>query len=187
MIVPNKNLQTIWPQLPSGGEVLDLGFGFGRDAIFLTEKGYNVTAIDISSDRCEKLSEIVLQRKLQNIQIVCQDIKDFEIEKEKYTLINAINVIQFLEKGTGLEVIQKIKNGVVKNGCIIISVFTKQDPEFSKRLQNCVFDKDELKNLFSDFEIISYEEKVIDEPGHPGYEEPHQHGIANIVAKKQVN
>jgi len=41
-----------------------------------------------------------------------------------------------------------------------------------------------LKNLFSDFEIIFYKEKIIDDQGHPGFEEPHQHAVARLVAKK---
>jgi len=190
MITPNKNLQIIWSHLPKNSEVLDLGFGAGRDSLFLAEKGFNVTAVDISPERCEELSKIVSREGLQNTQIHCQNIKDFEIKKEKYSLINAINVIQFLEKSSGLEMIGKIKESIAKGGYVIINSFTKQDPAFLKRPQNCFFEKDEMKNLFSDFEIVSYEEKIVDDSGHPGakgYEEPHQHGIVSIVAKRSAN
>jgi tellurite methyltransferase len=184
MITPNKNLQAIWSQLPLRGEVLDLGFGRGHDSLFLADEGFNVTAIDKDRNNCDQLARIISEKGIKNIQMICKNIEDFEIGKEKYSLINAINVIQFLEKSSGLEMIQKIKRGIINGGYVIINAFTKQDPMFSRRPQNCIFDKDELKNLFADFEIIIYEEKIVDDHGHHGYEQPHQHGIVLIIAKK---
>lgn len=38
--------------IPQGGYVLDLGCGSGRDSLFFKELGYNVTAVDGSSEIC---------------------------------------------------------------------------------------------------------------------------------------
>ena len=38
--------------IPKGGKILDLGCGSGRDSLFFKELGYNVTAVDGSSEMC---------------------------------------------------------------------------------------------------------------------------------------
>lgn len=38
--------------IPSGGKVLDLGCGSGRDSLFFKELGYDVTAVDGSAEMC---------------------------------------------------------------------------------------------------------------------------------------
>ena len=46
--LPNDFLNEHWCSLPQGN-ILSLGEGEGRNAVFLAEKGYNVVALDASS------------------------------------------------------------------------------------------------------------------------------------------
>ncbi len=43
--------------IPSGGKILDLGCGSGRDTKCFLEAGYQVTAIDASQELCLKATE----------------------------------------------------------------------------------------------------------------------------------
>lgn len=52
--------------LPEGGTVLDLGCGSGRDSLFLIEEGFDVTALDGSSELCE-LAEIHIGQEVLNM------------------------------------------------------------------------------------------------------------------------
>lgn len=45
---PSQEIRDIASQLPTGSRVLDLGSGEGRNALFLAERGFDVTAVDIS-------------------------------------------------------------------------------------------------------------------------------------------
>ena len=118
------------------------------------------------------------------IKLFCQDSGAFEVEKDKYQVINVSNSLQFLDKAVGLKVIERIKENLPVGGFVVLAGFTTGDPFYQKTLNHCFFEPEELKNLFSDFEIIFYEEKIITDSGHPGFEKPHQHAVVRMVAKK---
>ncbi|MBU1870639.1 methyltransferase domain-containing protein [Patescibacteria group bacterium] len=188
---PNELLHKIYYQLKLGMNFLDLGCGQGRDSLFMLQKGFNVDAIDNSQEGINKIKEVIHINNLSrvNINLFCSDIVNFNILKNKYDIINAFNSLQVLPKEKSLKIIAYIKNNIKRKGYIIISGFTMNDP-FYKKTNNdkrCFFMPKELKNLFSDFEIIEYKEKNIKDNGHPGSTEPHQHGIVQLVAQKIKN
>ena len=51
---PAKFLAKNYDYIPPGSQVLDMGMGEGRNAVFLARKGYKVTGIDISSVAVKK-------------------------------------------------------------------------------------------------------------------------------------
>ena len=185
---PNKLLQLIWPRVKPSGGFLDLGCGQGRDSLFAAKYGFKVTAVDQSKININKIKQYLKQNNhlKDAIELFCEDIKDFNIEKDRYQIINAFNSLQFLEKNEALAIIQKMKEALKKDSFVIIAGFTKDDPlyQIPANQHRCFFEPGELKRLFSDFEIILYEEKLIDDHGHVGYEEPHQHGVVRLVAQK---
>ena len=73
-------------------------------------------------------------------------------------------------------------------GVVILTGFTTDDVLYQNPINKnrCFFKSQELKEIFSDFEIIFYIEKAINEQSHQGCEEPHQHNIGREVAKKYL-
>ncbi len=185
---PNKLLQMVIPRLNPGGEFLDLGCGRGTDSIFMAENGFQVTAVDNSAEVINDFQKRLTENELlkNKIKLSCQNVGSFEIEKDKYQIINAFNSLQFLDKDIGLELIKRIKDNLPIGGFVVLSGFTTDDALYQNPLNKnrCFFKPEELKSLFSDFEIIFYVERIINDQGHPGYEEPHQHRVVRLVAKK---
>lgn len=77
-------------------DILDLGCGEGRDAIYLLNKGYNVLAIDYSNTVINKCNEITLNKYINNF-------KSFDILKDKlnkkFDFIYSVAVIHmFIDK-----------------------------------------------------------------------------------------
>ena len=70
------------------GKVLDVGAGAGAHALYLQQKGFDVTALDISATSCN----ILRQRDVQ--QVVQADI--FELKDQRY------DTLLFLMNGIGL-------------------------------------------------------------------------------------
>lgn len=179
---PNEFLAQIAPLVKEKGEFLDLGCGQGRDSLFMWQQGFEVTAVDNSKEGIENIDK----RSEGKIKAICQNIEDYEIAPKKYSVINAWNVFQFVKKDDALSIIRSMQNGTIDNGFIIISGFTVDDLAFQKPLNKNrgFFKKDELKELFHDFKIIRYDERLIDDPGHPGSEQPHKHGVVKLIAQK---
>jgi 2-polyprenyl-3-methyl-5-hydroxy-6-metoxy-1,4-benzoquinol methylase len=80
--------------LPENGEVLDIGIGEGRNALFFAKQGYAVEGIDISETAVERCLELSKEHNLI-INAKVQDITSFEIEPNKYSLIILSNVLNF--------------------------------------------------------------------------------------------
>ncbi|WP_313808075.1 class I SAM-dependent methyltransferase [Flavobacterium sp.] len=97
------------------GTILDIGCGAGSHALYLQEKNFNVTAIDISPNAIEACK----LRGLKNIAV--ENILDLNTEEQFDTLLLLMN-------GTGIfgtlketsKYLQKLKALLSKNGQILI-------------------------------------------------------------------
>ncbi|MGL2962186.1 class I SAM-dependent methyltransferase [Flavobacterium sp. RSB2_4_14] len=96
------------------GKVLDIGCGAGSHSLYLQEKGFDVTSIDISENAI-KACEI---RGLQNTKV--QNI--VEVENEKFDtillLMNGTGIFETLAKTS--KYLQKLKSLLNPNGQILI-------------------------------------------------------------------
>ncbi|MFH1233977.1 MAG: methyltransferase domain-containing protein [Patescibacteria group bacterium] len=183
---PNKLLQMIIDDIPAGSNVLDLGSAQGRDSLYLASFGHNIVAVEKSEAGYSQLVDAINENKITNIVSINKDVSEFDIEKNKYFLINLQNVLQFLSKEDSRALLRKAKDSLPINGLIAVSAFTTEDPSFenSDPKIKSYFENNELLELFSDFQIIYYFEKKILDKGHASMPEPHYHGMVKIIAKK---
>lgn len=98
----------------SRGKILDIGCGAGCHSLYLQEKGFEVTAIDIS----EKAIEACKLRGLKNAKV--ENILDFETEKFDTILLlmNGTGIFGTLDKSTLF--LQKLKSLLNPNGQILL-------------------------------------------------------------------
>lgn len=64
-LLPDPWLRKVLSLLPTAGRVLDLACGRGRNALFLAECGYAVTAVDASGEALEQLASEAQRRGLR--------------------------------------------------------------------------------------------------------------------------
>jgi tellurite methyltransferase len=184
-IKPSQTISLIWDNFISSGSILDLGCGRGRDSIFLAKNDFLVTAIDSSEVVINQIKAKKNEFSLENLELICGDISDFKIENGKYDAIICRNVLNFLDKGKALEILNNIKGNAKIGSYIIVDIFTKDDPSFTGDNKfTCYFEKQELLNIFADFKVIYYLENIILDNGHPGFETPHKHGVSKIIVQK---
>lgn len=100
------------------GKILDVGCGAGSHSLYLQEKGFNVTAIDISPNAIEAC-------KLRGVQnSLVKNILDLDADTYK----NKFDTILLLMNGTGIfgtlkeisKYLQKLKSLLTENGQILI-------------------------------------------------------------------
>lgn len=178
--------------------VLELGVGEGRDALYLANCGFRMTGVDIVEEGLKKLKKMSENKKL-NVKTVQEDITDFDIQRNNYVAIFSIMTLQFIVPQNKRKLlIKKIKNGLTENGIACLKVKTMEDPQyredmnqptveektFLSSLYNCnvyYFEPNELLNLFYDMHIRLYREYKYLDKTHGAL---HYHGVAEIVAEK---
>jgi tellurite methyltransferase len=161
------------------GKVLDLGMGYGKNSIFLAKNNFDVSGIDISKEGINSCIQTCKNLNV-NVDSKVQDINAFEF-KSKYDVILAMNVLQFLKIEDIKKIILKMKSNTNINELNVISVFTKENG--FEELFGYLFNKNELKEFYSDWEILEYEEFISDIEVH-GNGKPHTHAIAQLIARK---
>lgn len=182
------------------GVILDLGIGEGRNALFFAKMGYEVEGADISQTAIERC----LQRaETQNLKVKAE-VKDFrekDIPLGKYSLIIAAWVLNFFRKTEVETIVEKIKNGLKKDGVVYLGVFSPSDPSCQRAKENLkeveentfysakrdsyfhYFTRDEIQSLFDGFKTVYFIEGMQLDLEHS---EPHYHGLIEYLAQKTV-
>ncbi len=98
------------------GTALDVAMGQGRNAVFLASKGWKVTGIDISDEGIRQAKEAAKKKGTQ-ISAVQADVEKYDFGKDKWDLVTLIYA------GNDATTIDKIKDGVRKNGLFVVEFF----------------------------------------------------------------
>ncbi len=152
---PASFLAENYHYIPYEGTVLDMGMGEGRNAVFLAQKGYKVTGIDISSVAVKK-AYLLAQEFGVKIKGVVASLKEYKIQPNSF---DAIVCFYYVDKS----LVEKIKTWLKPGGVLIYEAYTLR--EKSKRKRNTLDDENflkeqELLRLFSGMRVLKYEEPL---------------------------
>ncbi len=163
------------------GNALDIGGGEGRDAMFLASNGFRVLVVDKAKEGLKKARSLANKNHL-HIKTRYANIPKFQIPG-KFDIISCCNALQFLEPRDAYSMIREIRGHTNKKGLNIIRAFSERNPE--KHFPFLLKSK-ELLDLYENagWQIIKYEEFLTPYESHTGAP-LHQHGIAQIIAKKK--
>lgn len=155
---PEKIVEEI-PKLLESGSVLDIGAGEGRNSIFLAERGFKVTANDISDVGIEKINKLAKEKGL-NIQAEVNDLKSLTLNNNFDVLICTF-VLHHFDRQNALALIKQIQNHTNPGGVNALTAFT-EDGDFyrhSPQTKNFYLKPNELKELYNGWEVLEYHEK----------------------------
>ncbi|MFH0988194.1 MAG: class I SAM-dependent methyltransferase, partial [Parcubacteria group bacterium] len=161
---PHQLLSLIWKDLPPTAHFLDLGCGAGHDSLFMAQNGFEVTAVDNSTPVIEALdSQAKIIGAEKNLQTVCADVIDFNIEQDRFDVILLSNVLQFLTTEERGRLIKNVKSKVKINGYVLVSGFTEDNPSFKRKNETIKshLKSQELLNMFRESKVIYYYEGMI--------------------------
>lgn len=159
------------------GKVLDLGCGEAGTSLLLAEKGFEVTCIDISKTAINNIKKEAEKKELKIIAFVA-DLEKFEFE-EDYDIIIGTGLFHFIPEENSLKLIDNIKKHTKKHGLNIFEVFLQGDPSQEEDSEGYYFKPNELKDLYSGWDILDYEEYEDHDE-----EEEQTNKIAYLIAKK---
>lgn len=158
---------------------VDLGCGAGRDTIALLKYNWNVLAIDK-----EDTEAIIKERLTKEEQERFTFLKSVfgEMNLPKTNLVVANFSLPFSKKEYFNLIWNKINNSLLKGGYFVGNFFGKKDSWVENKKNLIFLSENEVKDLFTDFELIQFNEIEKDAKIASG-EEKHWH-IYDIIAKK---
>lgn len=179
---PSAEIIELADMLPKKAEVLDLGCGDGRHAIYLAEHGFRVTAIDVSPRGIHKLQHNALQRGL-TVETEVRDLRHLTIEGT-YDLIIAHGCLHLVEPPHSSRLLKEMKAGTRAGGYNVVAVFTDaiEPPEDLQPFMRGVFHEGDLFEAYSGWQIKEARSYTL-EDDHPGGN-PHRHAIDKLLARK---
>jgi len=176
-------LDLVMDLLPEGASVLDLGCGMGRVAIALAERGYQVTALDLSKVAVRRLSAEAKDRDL-NLDVRCGDVRQYEF-KDVHDLIIAHGILQFLPRSCWERSIEDMKEHTKVGGIDLVAVFTDKVPlpADTTMLVGDVFREGELFDLYKGWNILRKETYIIEEKGPDCH--GHRYPMNRLIASRK--
>ncbi len=164
-----------------GLKVLDIGCGEGKDAVYMAEKGCEVTAFDITESGIRK-TKLLAERKGVKINAFSADINDFKLE-DKFDIVYSTGTIQHLFDEKIESFFEHLKTLVKPEGIVYFNVFVDKPflplpPDWN--IEEKMWKTGQLFSYFADWEILKLDE-VIFECNSSGIQ--HQHCMDTIIAK----
>lgn len=140
-------------------DVLDMGASNGRNALFLSQQGFNVVAVDNNPNALGMLAEIIQNEGISNIQPQLYDLNQAQINSD-FGFIVCTVTLMFLERDRIDAVIKNMQEKTLPGGynLIVCAMSTKQYPcpvNFPFTL-----DEGELSDFYQGWELVKYNEDL---------------------------
>lgn len=136
LFIKNKKLVTF----------LDLGCGGGRDSAYFSQKGYDVTAVDIikSGDQQKKLNS-------QKIKFIKSDIQKLKFKPESFDIIYAHLSLHYFDDKTTTQIFEKLNSILKPRGFLFIKCKSINDPLYGqgKRIEDNFYNFGHVRHFFS--------------------------------------
>ncbi|WP_169566002.1 class I SAM-dependent methyltransferase [Sneathiella limimaris] len=143
-------LQRHYSRIRPGGTVLDLAAGSGRHSVYLADRGYQVTAVDIETRQLEELGR-------DDIEILQADLENepWPLEGRRF---DGIIVTHYLWR----PLFPKIRQSLTDGGVIIYETFAEGNERFGRpRNPDFLLKDGELKEQLSGFDILDYHHSIV--------------------------
>ncbi len=143
------------------GNILLLGEGEGRNAVYAGAKGWNVDAVDFSTIAKKKALKLAEENSVS----INYEITDLSEYKPKSSYYNAAAII-FLHLNPKIrsDVHSKVVDSLIPGGSLIIEVYEKKqlgkDSGGPKNI-DMLYSKEELKDDFKKMKIIMLGKEII--------------------------
>lgn len=137
-------------------KAIDLGCGSGNDTIYLLKKNYSVIAIDK-----EKTVIDIIKNRIEdtsNLEFMIGKFEEIELDRNMVDLIVSNFSISFCNPQYFKRFCNEFTKSIVQNGYFVGNFLGKED-EWSKDINRTFVDKDEIEDIFKDFEMIHFQEK----------------------------
>jgi tellurite methyltransferase len=140
-------------------DTLDMGCSNGRNAIYLGQLGFNVTAIDANPGAINMLQSIIDEEELNNVKAQVYDINNANLS-EDYGFISCTVTLMFMDPSRVNDILADMQKRTMAGGynLIVCAMSTEEHPcpvGFPFTLK-----ADQLRETYQGWELIKYNEDI---------------------------
>lgn len=169
------------PSDPAGLRLIDIGAGEGRDAVFFAERGFEVTAVDISPAGLEKAHRLAEQRGVE-LTTMRADANELEFPQPMNVVFSS-GTVQFIRPEVRNRQFEQFQRRTKTGGVHAIFAFVDHPeipPAPDTTDDQYLFGRDELQGYYENWETLHSEEIIFDDDSG-GI--PHQHAARIYIAR----
>ena len=176
-----ERLISLRPPKP-GTRVLDIGCGEGKDAVYMAQRGYEVSAFDLAQNGIAKTRRLAAQRGVE-VNAWVDDINDFHAEGA-FDILYSTGTIQYLFEENKRAFFEKLARITKPNGIVYLNVFVEKPflalpPDWD--IKEKMWKPGELFMYLGDWKFHAIDE-IIFEDDSGGT--PHFHCMDTILCEK---
>lgn len=180
---PNDFLAQNVGRLPAGGDVLSLAEGEGRNAVFLAQRGFRVTAVDGSAVGLEKARQLAARSGVA-IETIVADLAVFELGENRWDGIVSIwcHVPSALRVRLHPAMVAALRPG----GVLLLESYTPKQLEYKTGgppNADLLTTRAELERQLRGLEFVSCEEKTREV--HEGKYHNGMSAVVQLIARKR--
>lgn len=180
---PNEFVSSVASWIPMG-RVLCLAEGEGRNAVFLAERGYAVTAVDGSAVGLDKANRLAAERGV-SIETVHADLAEYQIEPAAWHGI--VSVWAHLRRPTRERVHAGVVRGLVPGGVFILEAYSPAQLEYGTGgppVRELLVELDAVRQELAGLELEIARETVRDV--HEGRMHNGRSAVVQVAARKAL-
>ena len=177
--MPNYTVKKFIELNVEPGNAVELGCGAGRDTVYLIRNGWNVLAIDREDVETRIVSKLLVE-ELEQFEFFKQRFEDIELENSNLVVANFS--LPFCNKNDFKKLWAKINHSILKDGYFVGNFLGDKDEWKIAKEKMTFLTKDQVMELFRDFEIVEFKE--VEKDGLTGLGKMKHWHIFNVIAKK---
>lgn len=178
--MPNYTVKKFIELNVEPGNAVELGCGAGRDTVYLIRNGWNVLAIDREDVETRIVSKLLVE-ELEQFEFFKQRFEDIELENSNLVVANFS--LPFCNKNDFKKLWAKINHSVLKDGYFVGNFLGDKDEWKIAKEKMTFLTKDQVMELFRNFEIVEFKE--VEKDGLTGLGKMKHWHIFNVIAKKK--
>ena len=167
---------------PPAKRVLDIGCGEGKDAVYLAEQGYQVTAFDLTENGIRKAKRLAADRGVE-IDAYVDDINTFEAHGQ-FDIVYSTGTVQYLRDENKAAFFEKVDRITRRGGIAYFNVFVQKPflelpPDWD--IEEKMWNPGELFTYLSRWKFLKIDEALFqDDSGGV----PHWHCMDTVICEK---
>jgi SAM-dependent methyltransferase len=150
------------PVFPNAGSALDLACGLGRHALWLANRNWRVSGVDLSEVAIEKLNRVALERKV-DLDLFVGDASGYEFVPTRFDLIV---LFYHLDRRLFPRIVSALKPGGV--------LISKMSLRWDVAGLDDVLHRNELPSLVPELQALHHQERPV-----------RDRGVVEFVGKKE--